>query len=274
MVRILITAISVLLFASSSVADPESDRKAFVDYFNKRFPDVATESYVNGIYAIDKEAYEQWLDIEEFPPYEIAIEEGEQLFNTAFADGKGYADCFKNGGVGIRQNYPYFDSARKQVVTLELAINECREKHGEKPLGYKKGAIASISAYMASTSRGNTFDITIPDKSALAAYEDGKQYFYSKRGQLNFSCADCHVSNASMQIRADKLSAALGHPTHFPVYRSKWGEMGTLHRRFDGCNKQVRANPLPAQGEAYRNLEYFLTYMSNGLEVNGPGARK
>ena len=50
--------------------------------------------------------------------------------------------------------------------------------------------------------------------------------------------------------------------------------MGTLHRRFDGCNKQVRAKPLASQGEEYRNLEYFLTYMSNGMEVNGPGARK
>ncbi len=274
MVRLLITAISVLLFASTTVADPESDRKAFVEYFNKRFPNIATESYVNGIYAIDQDAYEQWLDIEEFPPYEIAIEEGEQLFSTRFANGKSYADCFENSGKGIRQNYPYFDTARRQVVTLELAINECRKKNGEQPLGYKKGDIASISAYMAFTSRGKKFNITIPDESAKAAYEDGKAFFYSKRGQLNFSCADCHVTSASMQIRADKLSAALGHPTHFPVYRSKWGDMGTLHRRFDGCNKQVRAVPLPAQGEAYRNLEYFVTYMSNGLEVNGPGARK
>ena len=104
--------------------------------------------------------------------------------------------------------------------------------------------------------------------------EAGKQFYYSKRGQLNFSCADCHVTNAGMQVRADKLSPALGHPTHFPVYRSKWGDMGTLHRRFDGCNKQVRAEPRPAQGEDYRNLEYFMTYMSNGLEVNGSGARK
>jgi len=112
------------------------------------------------------------------------------------------------------------------------------------------------------------------DPRAMAAYEQGKQYYYTKRGQLNFSCADCHVKNAGMMIRADMLSPALGHPTHFPVYRSKWGDMGTLHRRFDGCNKQVRAEPLPAQGEDYRNLEYFLTYMSNGMETNGPGARK
>ncbi|MGD9292012.1 MAG: sulfur oxidation c-type cytochrome SoxA, partial [Gammaproteobacteria bacterium] len=116
--------------------------------------------------------------------------------------------------------------------------------------------------------------VEIPNDKALAAYENGKEFYYSKRGQLNFSCADCHVGNSGMMIRADKLSPALGHPTHFPVYRSKWNDMGTLHRRFDGCNKQVRAAPLPAQGEEYRNLEYFLTYMSNGMEVNGPGARK
>jgi sulfur-oxidizing protein SoxA len=47
-----------------------------------------------------------------------------------------------------------------------------------------------------------------------------------------------------------------------------------MHRRFGGCNEQVRAKAFPAQSPEYRNLEYFLTYMSNGLEVNGPGARK
>ena len=50
--------------------------------------------------------------------------------------------------------------------------------------------------------------------------------------------------------------------------------MGTLHRRFAGCHKNIRANPYKAQGEEYRNLEYFVTYMSNGLEFNGPAARK
>ncbi len=264
-----------LLVSGPLLADPESDRLAFVNYFEERFPDVELEAYVNGVYALDEASYEQWLQIEEFPPYELAVEEGEELFNTPFANGKSYADCFDNGGIGIRQNYPYFDADRGEVVTLEYAINLCREANGEEPLGYKKGAIASISAYMAYTSRGNRFEMTIPDDPrALAAYNNGKQYFYSKRGQLNFSCADCHVNNAGMQIRADKLSPSLGHPTHFPVYRSKWGELGTLHRRFDGCNKQVRAEPLPAQGEDYRDLEYFLTYMSNGMETNGPGARK
>lgn len=265
----------LILIAGIAAAGPAEDRAAFQKYFEQRFPNVPAENFVNGVYALDKASYEQWLQIEEFAPYELAIEEGQTLFETPFANGKTYADCFPNGGVNVRQNYPYFDTERGEVVTLELAINDCRVKNGEAPLKYKKGPIAFISAYMAYSSRGEPIDVKIPDDPrALAAYEAGKQFYYTKRGQLNFSCADCHVSNAGMQVRADKLSAALGHPSHFPVYRSKWGDMGTLHRRFDGCNKQVRAVPLPAQGVDYRNLEYFMTYMSNGLEFNGPGSRK
>ena len=128
---------------------------------------------------------------------------------------------------------------------------------------------------MAFTTRGKKVATKIPkDPRAVEAYETGKKFFYARRGQLNMSCAHCHVDNSGNRIRADLLSPALGHVTHFPVYRSKWGELGTLHRRFGGCNEQVRAKAFEAQGPEYRNLEYFMTYMSNGLAWNGPGSRK
>ncbi|BAZ93548.1 SoxAX cytochrome complex subunit A [Thiohalobacter sp. COW1] len=256
-------------------ATPQEDLKEFRTYFEKRFPDVPMNDYVNGVYALDEASREQWEAIEDFPPYEIDISAGKEMFNTPFKNGKTYASCFENDGKGIRQNYPYFDTKSGEVVTLEGAINACRVKNGEEPLGWKKGKIAQISAYMAYTSRGNEIDIEIPDdERAMEAYERGKAHFYAKRGQLNMACADCHVYNAGRNVRADLLSPALGHVTHFPVYRSKWGELGTLHRRYGGCNKQVRAKPFPAQSDEYKALEYFHTYMSNGLEVNGPGARK
>ncbi|MYD75372.1 MAG: sulfur oxidation c-type cytochrome SoxA, partial [Gammaproteobacteria bacterium] len=90
----------------------------------------------------------------------------------------------------------------------------------------------------------------------------------------NFSCFDCHGVGAGKSVRLEKLSPALGHVTHWPVYRSKWGAIGTLHRRFGGCNKQVRAKDFKPQGQEYRELEFFLTYMNNGHELNGPGARR
>ena len=265
----------ILALPLGAMATPEQDLAEFRDYYKKRFPGTPFEDFINGVYSIDPASRAQWEDIEEFAPYELNISNGEELFNKPFANGKTYASCFENGGMGIRQNYPYFDTDRGEVVTLELAINECREANGEKPLKWKRGPIADISAYMAYTSRGNVFDIKIPDDPrAIAAYEQGKKHFYQKRGQLNMACADCHKFYSGNKVRADLLSPALGHLTHFPVYRSKWGGLGTVHRRYGGCNGQVRAKPYPAQSAEYRALEYFHTYMSNGLVVNGPGARK
>jgi len=272
-----ITTVIALLAGAplATLATPEEDLKSFREYYAKRFPDTPFDDYVNGVYSIDSASRDQWEAIEDFPPYELNVEKGEELFNTPFANGKTYADCFENDGVSIRQNYPYFDTDTGRVVTLEMAINQCRKDNGEKPLKAKKGAIADVSAYMAYTSRGEIFNITIPDdERAMDAYERGKKHFYTKRGQLNMACADCHMYYAGNRVRADILSPALGQPTHFPVYRSKWGGLGTLHRRYGGCNEQVRAKSFKAQSEEYAALEYFHTYMSNGLEVNVPGARK
>jgi sulfur-oxidizing protein SoxA len=271
------TAVAFLigLPLAAQAATPAEDLKSFREHYMKRFPGVPLNEYQNGVYAINADARTSWESQEEFPPYEDELLRGEELFNTPFANGKTYASCFPNGGKGIRQNYPYFDTDSGKVKTLEGEINQCRTSNGEKPLKWKKGDIAAISAYMASTSKGKKLNIKIPnDPRALAAYNRGKMHFYAKRGQLNLSCANCHFDNAGNRIRSEILSPALGHPTHFPVYRLKWGNLGTMHRRYGGCNKQVRAKPFKAQSDEYRALEYFHTYMSNGIEVNGPNSRK
>ena len=246
----------------------------FRSFFSSKFPNVDLAEFKDGVYAIDAATREQWLEIEDFPPYEIAIDEGLEYFETPFANGKSYADCFENKGESVRQNFPYFDTNINQVITLELAINQCREKNGEMLLPYGQGELAAISGYMAYSSRDQKFNIEVPNEMAYKAYMNGKQFFYSKRGQLNFACADCHLKIVGSKLRADRLSPAIGHPTGMPVYRSKWGELGSIHRRYRECNKNIRADPLAYQSEAYRNLEYYQTIMSNGLVVNGPSSRK
>jgi len=275
--KILLLSVIIGLFAGAgATAGPEEDRTAMLEYYTGRFPDVPLQEFANGLYAFDEIAREQWIEIEDFPPYEIAIEDGQALFEASFANGKSYADCFDNGGIGIRQQYPYFDADAGEVVTLELAINQCRAANDEEPLPYLTGDLAAISAYMSYTSRGNTINVEVPqdNPAALAAYASGKQYYYTRRGQLNFACMSCHEKSAGLMLRADRLSTTLGHATHWPVYRAKWGEIGTLQKRIRECNSQVFAKPLEAQSIEYRNLEYFLTYMSNGLELNGPASRR
>jgi sulfur-oxidizing protein SoxA len=292
---IAIAALSVLGGASAPAVaktDPASDLNHFRQYFYKKFPGVKLQEFSDGIYAIDQVRRYEWEAMEEFPPYEAGVDKGKALFAKY-----NLGSCFKNGGKGIKQHYPYFDSKSGSVRTLEGDLMACLKRKNvdlkAEKLRFGKGNFAAISAYMAYTSRGQKQNVVIPnDKRALAIYEEGKHHFYAKRGQLNMACADCHVYNSGMMARGNLLSPALGHTSHFPVWRRKWakksgsdvGGFGTIQRRYSGCNKQVRALPLDkyktgnyktgTQHPEYVALEYFHTYMSNGIRLNGPSVRQ
>jgi sulfur-oxidizing protein SoxA len=275
-----VVALAALAFGASRFAvaadtpDPAADATAFRNYFTSKFPKLKLEDFVNGPYSLNEDMHRQWEEKEQFPPYDFSLDMGKELFSQPFKNGKSYADCFANKGIGVRQNYPYFDPKQGKVVTLELALNQCREANGEARFSYVGDEMAALTAYMAFTSRGKPFDIKIPDDPrALAAYQNGKQYFYTRRGQLNFSCASCHVQNPGERLRAEILAPALGILNAMPIYRSEWGSMGTISRRFITCNIQTRGVPLEPQADEYRDLEYYLSYVSNGLPISGPGAR-
>lgn len=279
----ILLAASVSLGTSAAMADNNKDARDLADYFSKKFPGVTTDTLVNGSYALDEGLYLQWENIEEFPPYEDLVAKGEEFYNTPFKNGKSFASCFGDDPSAVKAKYPHWDSNAGKVVTLEGDINKCLKDNGEQELKWKTGMIAYVSGYLSMQARGQTINVVVPDDAkAKAAYEMGKKHFYTKRGQLNLSCADCHVYQAGMYVRADLLSPVVGQVSHFPVWRKKWelasgdkGDgFGTLHRRYGGCNKQVRAKPFKAQSEEYNNLEFFHTSMSNGLEYNGPAYRK
>lgn len=244
-------------------------------FYEQRFPDTPIDAHVDGAYALDAGKRAQWQELEDFPPYELAVDDGAVLFEQPLADGSSYQDCFGDGAPAVKQRYPRFDESRGEVETLALAINRCREDAGDPPWDYLGPEMNALEAFIAYESRGETIAVRVPeDPRAQAAYEDGKAFYYTRRGQLNFACSSCHISMAGNRLRAEVLSATVGHSSHWPVYRLKWREVGPLHRRFMECNAQVRALPLEPQSETYRNLEYFLSYMSNGLLLNGPASRK
>lgn len=277
---ILASAITLTLTAPTLYASPAEDLKAFQDHFAKQFPKVPVDDFKNGAYALDPALKEQWEAMEEFPPYEPDVDAGKTLWEAPLKDGKTYADCL--GDVKeARGKYPHYDAEKNDIITLEGALEACKKEHDGEGFVNKegkpqldKGKIEQLAAYIGMEGRGGKIDIPTPEGKALDWYEQGKNYFYAKRGQLNMSCADCHIYYAGKHIRADLLSPALGQVTHWPVYRSAWEETRSLHNRFKGCNEQVRAAGLKPESKEYKALEYFLTYMSNGQEWNGPGSRK
>lgn len=254
-------------------ASPQSDLKTFRAFFKKKFPSVKFDEFKNGMYALpvaaDRRA--EWEAIMDFPPYELAITKGKK-----FWDKNNLGSCFKNGGKGIAHKYPRWDKKKGEVRTLISDINACLVKKGKKPIkNLKKGKMAQVEAYVRDMARGKRIkpDIDFRNKKALAVYEKGKQFYWARRGQLNFACAHCHMANSGKKVGGNIMSAALGHTAGMPVYRSKWGGLGTLHRRYGGCNKQVRFKPLKAQSAAYTALELYETYMSTGIPLAAPSQR-
>ncbi|HUW98677.1 MAG TPA: sulfur oxidation c-type cytochrome SoxA [Acidiferrobacter sp.] len=271
-----ILAVATLCLPLAASATPKSDMIEFQAYFHKRFPKVPFRDYVNGVYAMPaaKGLRAQWEQIMQFPPYTFGLDRGKKLWNTPFRDGNTYASCFKNGGVGIATGYPYWDPATKEVRTLVMDINTCRMRNGAAP--YKNvmtGPMADLDAYVKHLSYGKPVAVQINSPGAVQAYEAGKRFFWARRGQLNFSCATCHVEHAGQHLRGNVISAALGHGTGFPAFRSKWGTLGTLAKRYRGCNKKVDAAPFKPLSVQYRDLEFYQMYMNTGLPLSAPSQR-
>jgi len=267
---------AVLCLPLVAQATPQSDMNAFQGYFHKRFPTVPFKDYVNAVYAMPaaKNLRTQWEQIMEFPSYTFALDRGKKLWNTPFKDGNTYASCFKNGGVGIAAHYPYWDPITKEVRTLVMDINTCRVRNGA--VAYKNvttGPMADIDAYVRHLSYGKPIQIDISSPGAIKAFEAGKQFFWARRGQLNFSCATCHVANAGKRLRGNVISAALGQGADFPAYRSAWGTLGTIAKRYQGCNKKVGAAPFKPESVEYRDLEFYQMYMNTGLPLSAPSQR-
>jgi sulfur-oxidizing protein SoxA len=269
-----LVATSLTLGAVVANATPEQDRKDLVKLYTSKYPDIKLNQYVYGALAFDKDSMAQYTSIMDFPPFGEAIEQGQKMWEAPFKNGKTYASCFPNGGKNVAGNYPYFDDKANKVVTFEQAINECRVANGEE--AYKEGDAATmgkVTAFGRTLSDGMKMNIKVKGAAAEAAYGAGKHHFYARRGQFGFSCASCHVDNAGNRIRSEVLSPAIGQATHWPVFRGG-DNLVSLQTRYVGCNRLVRAEPFKVGSAEYNNLEYFHSYISNGLPMHASVFRK
>eukprot|EP01000_Liburna_glaciale_P004260 NODE_36_length_2621_cov_3154.372862_g14_i0.p1 GENE.NODE_36_length_2621_cov_3154.372862_g14_i0~~NODE_36_length_2621_cov_3154.372862_g14_i0.p1 ORF type:complete len:301 (+),score=47.04 NODE_36_length_2621_cov_3154.372862_g14_i0:55-957(+) len=291
---VLVALTSCVLNAGEFNAQAEKDRIALVDYTIAKFKDAdknrdkffpySTDSELKtnikkgvtfdelrmGNYAFSIQGQYSYNEINEMPPYDELVDQGADIYNNNEALQK----CFPD--VTIGGNYPYFDEKRKEVVSLTGAINECLTNAGQKAWNEKKGDMALFEAYIASETKNaeKKVDIKVSSADAAAAYERGKEYYYTQRGYLKLSCATCHVQGAGKRVRNESLSQLPGQITHFPVYRLKWGNLGTLERRMEGCIKDQGQVPPKTNSKEMKELLYFMAYMSNEMSVDGPDVRK
>ena len=231
---------------------------------------------------------------EEGSPAEITLEDGKALFHKVDGSaGKSCASCHGENGAklkglkGIAVSYPKYDASidggKGGVLTLPMKINQCREKNlgvaKEKAWKYGKMDIVSVELFVKSLSNGMPINVKI-DGPASKFYEAGKKNFYTKLGEWNWNCAQCHVKYAGRFSRQEFLPPAPLLGDHWPSYRIAWGAKagdytGTIQRRFKGCIKNMRPKEIPEfETEFMRNLELYVTALANGRPQHVPGFRR
>jgi len=272
--------LATLLTTSAAFADPVDDN-LILNEETEMVTRTAAPEHVSD--ALD-EVMSGWLfrgtetramQMDDFDnPGMIFVEQAEEVWNTAEgSEGKSCADC--HGAASdmseVRPTYPKWNADAGEVRTLEMQINDCRTNQmGADEWKYTGGDMVNMTALLASVSRGLPVNVAI-DGPAQSTWEQGKEMYYTRTGQLELSCANCHEDNYGNMIRADHLSQ--GQINGFPVYRLKNTKLNSAHSRFKGCIRDTRAETYNPGSQEFVALELYVASRGNGLSVEGPAVR-
>lgn len=217
----------------------------------------------------------QSLESDDFEnPSMIFVDQAVDAFDTPEgALGKSCAECHNDveSFTGLTASMPKVNE-NGTLVVMEDLINACRTERMEADAWKWSGPdMQAMVALIGLQSRGMPVDVAI-DGPAAPFWEQGKEMYYTRYGQLELSCANCHEDNNGNYIRADHLSQ--GHINGFPTYRLKQAALISKHNRFRGCIRDTRAETFAEGSDEFRALELYVASRGNGLSVETPAVRQ
>ena len=172
---------------------------------------------------------------------------------------------------GVRTVMPRYNEAAGDLWSLEEYINNCRtERMQAEAWGWNSEDMISMTGLISLQSRGMVVNVAI-DGPATPYWEQGREMYYTRYGQLELACANCHEDNYGNLIRADHLSQ--GQTNGFPAYRLKTTGLNSIHNRFRGCIRDTRAETFAIGSPELKALELYVASRGNGLSVEGPSVR-
>lgn len=273
-------ALAACAFSAPAMADESADlvvngeiemviRTAAPDHLS----DVLDEITSGWVYRSDET---QELQMDDFDnPGMIFVDQALETWDTVEgSEGKSCASCHEDVETsmkGVRAVYPKWNETAGEVRTLAQQVNDCRENQmGAEKWKYTGGKMTAMEALISVQSRGMPVNVAI-DGPAAETWERGKEMYYTRTGQLELSCANCHEDNYGNMIRADHLSQ--GQINGFPVYRLKNTKLNNAHARFKGCVRDTRAETYNPGSDEFVALELYVASRGNGLSVEAPSVR-
>lgn len=275
---IITTAALALIAAPVWAAGPDDDSLVINEETNM-VTETAAPSHLENLDTI----YSGWrfrtdetqaLQLDDFEnPAMIFVDQAMDLFNTVDGtEGKSCASCHESVEefAGLTASMPKVIGGK--LTTMEDLLNGHRaEAMGAEPWKWSGADMQAMVALIGLQSRGMPVNVAI-DGEAAPFWEQGKEMYYTRYGQLELSCANCHEDSYGMMIRADHLSQ--GQTNGFPVYRLKQAKLISRHNRFRGCIRDTRAHTFAEGSDEFRALELYVASRSNGLSVETPAVRQ
>ncbi len=255
---------AVLATPTVDAATPEAVRGEIAARLREKLPALAPADYALGAAALDPDLRARVQDNAAAAAPVVAA--GKALWMRKFKDGRSLSGCFPNGGKRVAQAYPQYDARLKRVITLETAVNQCLKSHNESPYdAADPDTMGAVMAYLRSLADGQKAAVRVP-AGAEERFEQGRRLYFTRLGQRNYACASCHVQGAGKRFGDIPLSPPMGQTTHWPVLRD--GKAITLQARMRECLELMGAAAFPAGSEELNDLEYFLSYLSNGQALS------
>jgi sulfur-oxidizing protein SoxA len=207
-------------------------------------------------------------------PGMVYVDRGLDMWNSAIGkNGESCAGCHEGpeSMAGLRAVTPRVDEKTGALMTVENYIDKCvTERMGLESWNWTGNEMKDMLALISMQSRGMIVNVAI-DGPAAPFWEKGKELYYTRFGQLEMSCANCHEDNQGMFIRADHLSQ--GQINGFPTYRLKDAGILSAQQRFVGCVRDTRAETFKPNSDEFKALELFVASRGNGLSVEGVAVR-
>lgn len=275
------TAGMIALIALGSTATGQDDGQLVVNGEIEMVTDAPAPENIGGL----KHIYSGWrfrqsemqeLQMDDFEnPASLLFDDAAEAWSAVDgSEGKSCASCHEDvedSMAGVRAVYPKFSETKGEVVTLVQQINDCRtERMGAEAWKYDGADMTGAEALISMQSRGMSVNVAT-DGPAADTWKQGEELYYTRFGQLELSCANCHEDNYDNYIRADHLSQ--GQINGFPAFRIKTGKLTQSHNRFKGCIRDTRAETFSPGSAEFVALELYVASRGNGLSVEAPSVR-
>lgn len=273
--------IAVALVAGGAAwADPSEDELVLNDETEMVTHTSAAPDYIPGL----TEQYSGWrfrdpetraMQLDDFDnPGMLGAENALEAFEAVEgSEGKACASCHEGPEslADARPTMPKFNEAKGEMYTMEMYINQCRtERMGAEAWDWNGDDMIEMTALLSSVARGKPMSVAV-DGPAEPYWKKGEELYYTRFGQLELSCANCHEDHYGDYIRSDHLSQ--GQSNGFPVYRLKDAKLSGIHNRFRGCVRDTRAETYKIGSPEFIALELYVASRGNGLSVEGPSVR-